>query len=68
MGFARRIAAPSIEGVVDQHPGVQLSEIVVEHSGKPEGRGHEAGSFRRQFGPSRVSRPHHRCQAVERRG
>ena len=37
MGLVRCVPAPEIKGVVEQHPGFELPQIIIDHSREAEG-------------------------------
>ena len=49
MGFAPGVPAPPIEGVVEDHAGIELCQIVGEDAGQAQRRGEQAGSIGRKF-------------------
>src|SRR4051812_43616862 len=67
VGFLGRVATPSKERVVEQHPGAQLLEIVVVYARQAEGCREQAGRFRREIEMSGIGGAHHRGQALQGR-
>src|SRR5208337_4817841 len=65
--LADRVAAPTIERVVEYQPGFELFEIVGIHSRQAERGGKEARSFRRQIEPGGVRGANDRRQPQKRR-
>ena len=67
VGFAGRIAAPAVEGVVERDAGLELFEIVVIHPRQAERGRQQARRFRRQIEPPGIGGAHHGCQPQQRR-
>src|SRR5262249_28920927 len=61
------IATPTIEGVVEQHPGFELLQIVRIHAREAQGCREQAGSLGRQLRPRGVGTTNHGRQLKQRR-
>ena len=65
MGFLTGVAAPAIEGVIEQHPSFELFEIVGVHPRETERNGEQARCFRREVEARGVGGPHDGGQPAE---
>src|SRR5215468_5362369 len=61
------VATPTIESVVEQHPGFELLQIVRIHAREPQGCCEEAGSLGRQLRPRGVGTTNHGRQVKQGR-
>src|SRR5215207_4135292 len=66
VSLVRRVAAPTVEGVVEGHSGFKLFEIVGIHPGESERGGQQARRLGREIGTSRVGAAHDGRQPQER--
>ena len=67
VGLVGGIATPTIEGVVEQHPGFELLQIVRIHARQAQGCREQAGSLRRQLRPRGVGTTNHGRQVKQGR-
>ena len=61
-----RVAAPAIERIVEQHPGLKLLQIVVDTCAKARASGEQTGRLRREIEPRGVGGAHDRREALQR--
>ena len=58
VGFPRRIAAPAIECIIDQHSGIELFEIVGKHPRQAERQGNQPCGFGHDVRPGSIGTAH----------
>jgi hypothetical protein len=68
MRFVDCVAAPSKKGVIEEHTGVELFQIISEHARQAERCGEEPGRLRHQLKACRICSANDQGEAVERFG
>src|SRR5258708_7224745 len=68
MGFVRGVPAPSVECVVERHPGVELREVVRIHPRQTKREGEQPASLRCGVQGAGVGPPYDRRQTEQRLG
>ena len=66
MGFADRIARPTIESIVEREARIELHEIVLVHARQAERCREQAGGLRRKIETCGIGGAHDEGEAVER--